>query len=137
MMNRTQALVLGFVLFSWIALVAILLGAPELYDAQLEPLGLAGLPVVRLAFLAVITSLLVVLAIGTLRRWRWTFWLVLVAFAAGILRVPLFVLQAVGAVSSDVPLWYAGLQAVVGIVQVCIAAAMFAGYRRHGVWGSF
>ncbi len=136
-MNRTQALLLAFVIFSWIALVAILLGAPELYDAQLEPLGLAGLPVVRLALLAGITSLLVVLAIGTVRRWRWTLWLVLVAFAAGILRVPLFALQVIGAVSSDVPLWFAGLQAVVGIVQVGIAAAMVAGYRRHGVWGSF
>ncbi len=136
-MNRTQALLLAFVIFSWIALVAILLGAPELYDAQLEPLGLAGLPVVRLALLAGITSLLVELAIGTVRRWRWTLWLVLVAFAAGILRVPLFALQVIGAVSSDVPLWFAGLQAVVGIVQVGIAAAMVAGYRRHGVWGSF
>jgi hypothetical protein len=135
--NRTQALLLGFVIFSWIALVAILIGAPDLYDAELKPLGLAGLPDVRLAFLAGITSLLVLLAIGTLRRWRWTFWLVLVAFAAGVLRVPLFALQALGAVSSDVPLWYAGLQAVVGIVQVGIAAAMFAGCRRHGPWGAF
>src|SRR5206468_1778435 len=88
-MNRTQALLIGFVIFSWVALVAILVGAPEMYDAQLRPLGLAGLPYARLAFLATITGLLVLLAIGTLRRWRWMFWLLLVAFAAGILRVPL------------------------------------------------
>jgi hypothetical protein len=136
-MNRTQALVLGFAIFSWMALVAILVGAPDVYDSELKPFGLAGLPAVRLAFLAVVTSLLVVLAIGTLRSWRWTFWLVLGAFAAGVLRVPLFALQALGATSSDVPLWYAGLQAVVGIVQVGIAAAMFVGYRRHGIWGAF
>jgi len=136
-MNRTQALLIGFVILSWAALVAILVGAPDLYDAELRPLGLAGLPYVRLAFLAAITGLLVLLAIGTLRRWRWMFWLLLIAFAAGVLRVPVFALQVVGAVSSDVPLWYTGLQAVVGLVQVAIAAAMFAGYRRHGPWGAF
>jgi hypothetical protein len=136
-MNRTQALVLGFAIVSWIALVAILIGAPELYDAELKPLGLAGLPDVRLAFLAAITSLLVLLAIGTLQRWRWTFWLVLVAFAAGALRVPVFGLQALRVIPLDVPLWYAGFQAVIGVVQVAIAMAMVVGYRRHGVWGAF
>jgi hypothetical protein len=136
-MNRTQVLVLGFAIFSWIALVAILFGAPDVYDSELRPLGLARLPGVRLGFLAVVTCLLAVLAVGTLRRWRWTFWLVLVAFAAGVLRVPIFTLQAVGALSSDVPLWYAGVQAIVGIVQVAIAAAMLLGYRRHGPWGEF
>jgi hypothetical protein len=40
--NRTQALILGFSLVAWIALVAILFAAPEIYDAQLKPLGLAG-----------------------------------------------------------------------------------------------
>jgi hypothetical protein len=136
-MNRTQALVLGFAIFSWMGLAAILVGAPDVYDTNFRPLGLAGLPAVRLAFLAVVTCLLAVLAIGTLRRWRWTFWLVLVVFAAGVLRVPIFALQALGAISSDVPLWYAGVQAIVGIVQVAIAAAMFLGYRRHGPWGAF
>ncbi len=67
-MNRTQALLIGFVIFSWVALVAILVGAPDLYDAELRPLDLAGLPYVRLAFLAAITGLLVLVAIGTLRR---------------------------------------------------------------------
>jgi hypothetical protein len=117
-MSRRQALVLGFVIVSWIALVAILVGAPELYDAELKPLGLAGLPDVRLAFLAAITSLLVLLAIGTLQRWRWTFWLVLVAFAAGALRVPVVGLRALRVIPLDVPPWYAGFQAVIGVVQV-------------------
>jgi len=135
--NRTQGLLLGFVIASWVALVAILIGAPEIYDAQLRPFGLAGLIWVRLAFLAAITSLLVLLAIGTLRRWRWTFWLVLVAFAAGVLRVPISALQVVGAIASDVPLWYAGMQALIGISQVVIAVAMVAGYRQNGLWGAF
>jgi hypothetical protein len=136
-MNRTQALPVGFAFLSWLALVAILVGAPDVLDAELRPFGLAGIPEFRLAFLAAITGLLVLLAIGTLRRWRWMFWPLLIAFAAGVLRVPLFALQILGAVSSDAPLWYTGLQAVVGVIQVAIAAAMFSGYRRHGPWGAF
>jgi hypothetical protein len=38
-----QALVLGFAIFAWMALVAILVGAPDVYDSELRPLGLAGL----------------------------------------------------------------------------------------------
>jgi hypothetical protein len=136
-MNRTQALVLGFSLVVWIALVAILFAAPDIYDAELQPLGLAGVAQARLGFLAAITALLTLLAVGTLRRWHWMFWLTLVAFAAGALRVPVFGLQAVGVLSLDVPLWYAGFQALIGVVQVAIAAAMVAGYRRNGVWGAF
>jgi hypothetical protein len=135
--NRTQALILGFSLAVWIALVGILLAAPEIYDAQLKPLGLAGVGQARLGFLAGITALLTLLAVGTLRRWRWVFWVVLIAFAAGVLRVPLFGLQAARVLPLDVPLWYAALQALIGIVQVAIAAAMLVGYRRDGVWGRF
>lgn len=72
-MNRTQALVLGFTLVVWIALVAILVTAPDLFDAELRPLGLAEVAQARLAFLAGITALLALLAVGTLRRWRWMF----------------------------------------------------------------
>ncbi len=136
-MNRTQALILGFSLAVWIALVGILLAAPEIYDAQLKPLGLAGVAQARLGFLAGITALLTLLAVGTLRRWRWVFWVVLIAFAAGALRVPLFGLQVARVLPLDVPLWYAALQALIGIVQVAIAAAMLVGYRRNGVWGRF
>jgi hypothetical protein len=135
--NRTQALILGFSLVAWIALVGILVAAPEIYDAELRPLGLAGVAQARLGFLAGITALLTLLAVGTLRRWRWVFWMVLVAFAAGVLRVPLFGLQAARVLPLDVPLWYAALQALIGIVQVAIAAAMLIGYRRNGIWGRF
>jgi hypothetical protein len=34
--------------------------------------------------------------VGVVRRWRWTFWLILVAFLFGVLRVPAAVLQFTG-----------------------------------------
>ena len=54
-----------------------------------------------------LTGFIGLLAFGVLRRWRWTFWLVLVAFLAGILRVPVAILQLTGVLATDVPAWYA------------------------------
>ena len=59
------------------------------------------------------------------------------AFAAGAVRIPVFGLQLLGLAPLDIPVWYAGLQALIGLVQVAIASAMYAGYRRHGMWGAF
>jgi type IV secretory pathway VirB6-like protein len=135
--NRTQALVLGFVAVSLAVLVLILLVAPELYDAQLAPIGLAGNEELRIGFFLAIAALIAVLVAGTLRRWRWTFWLILIAFAAGVVRAPVFGLQLIGLIPLDVPLWYAALQAAIGVAQLGIALAMWAGYRRGGPWGKF
>ncbi len=135
--NRTQALVLGFVAVSLAVLALILLLAPELYDAQLAPIGLTGNQDLRLGFFVAIAALIAVLGVGTVRGWRWTFWLILVAFAAGVLRVPVFGLQLLGVIPLDVPLWYAALQAAIGLAQVGIALAMWAGYRHAGPWGEF
>jgi hypothetical protein len=103
----------------------------------LQEIGLAGQPLVRLAFLAAVSLLLLVLAMGALRRWHWTFWLMLIASGSGPIRLPLSSLPAFGALPSDVPHWYAGLQALVGAIQIMIAAAMLRGYRRSGPWGAF
>ena len=35
------------------------------------------------------------------------------------------------------PAWYAAFQGVLGVVQLLIALAMIAGYRRAGVWGAY
>lgn len=135
-MNRTQGLVLGFFAAVWVALVVILIAAPEIYNQALRlpdsPRGAwaAG-------FLAVLSAFLLVLGVGVVRRWRWTFWLVLVAFILGVLRVPASGLQLAGVLSAAVPTWYALLQAFLGLVQFAIGLAMLAGYRRAGVWGSF
>jgi hypothetical protein len=39
MVNRTQALVLWFVLVAWLSLIVILVTAPEVYDEALPALG--------------------------------------------------------------------------------------------------
>jgi hypothetical protein len=135
MINRVQALVLGFLLMAWISLVVILVAAPEVYERRLRSLPGAQ-RVVEIVFVVALTAFIVLLSIGVLRRWRWMFWLILIAFLFGVLRIPVAVLQISGQMRPDGPLWYVILQGVIGLVQVLIALAMIHGYRRAGVWGS-
>jgi hypothetical protein len=135
MINRVQALVLGFLLMAWISLIAILAAAPEVYEQRLRSLP-GPQRIVDIVFVVALTGFIVLVSIGVLRRWRWIFWLILIAFLFGVLRIPLAVLQLSGHMAADGPSWYVIMQGVIGVVQVLIALAMIFGYRRSGVWGS-
>ena len=114
--------------------MVILVAAPGVYDRVLP--GRDNGPW-ALAFLAAIWVFLLLLSVGVVRRWRWTFWLILVAFVLGdLLRVPASVLQLVGVLPAQGPAWYVLLQALLGVMQFAIGLAMLAGYRRAGVWES-
>jgi hypothetical protein len=135
MVNRTQGLVLGFFLMTLVSLVVILVAAPEVYDQALRLPGASG--VEEVALLAALTGFIALLAVAVVRRWRWAFWLILVAFLAGVLRVPVAILQLTGALAADTPSWYVAFQGLIGVAQLAIGLAMLAGYRRSGVWGAF
>ena len=133
--NRTQAVVLGFVLLAWLSLLSILVAAPEVLDGALRlP---AGNRPAEIAFLVALSAFLALLAIGVVRRWRWTFWLVLVAFLAGLLRLPASVLELTGILPSAGPTWYTLFQAAIGLVQFVIGLGMLVGFRKGGAWGAF
>ena len=134
--NRTQRLVLGFFLAVWVALVAILLTAPQIYGNTLM-VGSGADALASLALLLAVSVLIGILAVGVVRRWRWTFWLILVAFLFGIVRVIATALQAVNVFPAGGPAWYLVFQAIIGAVQFLIALEMIAGYRKAGVWGAF
>ena len=136
MLSRTQVIVLAFVAAAWAAVVAILAAAPDVYDQAL------GLPIVdrrqfEVVFLAALSMFLVIVATGVVRRWRWMFWLILVAFLAGVIRLPASALELAGAIPHQGPAWYVMLQGVIGGVQFVIGIAMLMGYRRNGVWGNY
>jgi hypothetical protein len=114
--NRTQALVLGFLLLAWISLVAILVVAPEVYDQTLE-LPIVSRRLTELLFLALISAFIALLAVGESKRWRWTFWLILVAFLFGVLRVLAFILELMGVLPATGPTWYVVFQVVLGFAS--------------------
>lgn len=95
MVNRMQSFVLGFFVVVWICFVTILMVEPQVYESAMK-LSAGEHRLAGLAFLGAISTFLVLLSFGVLRRWRWTFWLILVAFLLGVLRVPASVLELTG-----------------------------------------
>jgi hypothetical protein len=126
--------VLAFLAAAWAGLLVILVLAPEIYDNTLR-LPPGDHLAIHVAFAGAIGALIVMAAIEVLRRRRWVFWLLALAFLAGALRVPASALQLAGMLPTADPPWYAVLQGVVGVVQLGIGWAMVVAYRRSGVWG--
>jgi hypothetical protein len=129
-MTSTQRMVTGFFVGVWALLVALRFAAS---DTLRTALGVDD-PAVSV-FIAGISVLITVVVIGVVRRWRWLFWLVLVACVGGVVRVSASALQLAGIIATTLPPWYIALQAIIGVAQIVIAAAMIRGYRRLGVWG--
>ncbi len=127
---------LGFFVLIWIALVAILFLSPGVYTQTLGKVGGESLAI-EASFLIVLSTLIAVLMLGVMRRWRWTFWLVLIVFFFGVFRLPASALQLAGMIPASGPTWYEALQGVIGAVQFLVAIAMFVGYRKAGLWGDF
>jgi hypothetical protein len=133
--NWVQGLVLVFFAAALVSLVAILLLAPEIYAEALRLPG-EGRSTAEIVFLGALTIFILVLALGVLRRWRWTFWLLVAAFLLGAVRVPASLLQLAGKLPSSGPAWYAVFQAGIGVFQFAIGLIMAAGYRRGGPWAA-
>jgi asparagine N-glycosylation enzyme membrane subunit Stt3 len=133
-MNRIKGLVLALFATYWVAVIVIWIAARPVFDQ------LGGLPRGRVdleaAEVLTLTALLMLLSVGIVRGWRWLFWLILLAFLAGILRVPAAALELAGKIPQQGPAWYVVLTAIVGTIQFVVALAMAAAYRRSGfVWG--
>jgi hypothetical protein len=134
--NRPQGLVLGFFLLAWVALVVLRAVAPDVFARALRLPPGAGGRATTAGFLAALSAFLILLGVGVVRRWRWTFWLVLVAFLAGGLRIPGAALELAGLLPAAAPGWYLALQGVLGLVQLGLGLVLLAGYRRAGIWGA-
>ena len=138
-MNRTKVLVLSLFAVYWVFVAALLVVAHDVYDSLLpQAVRLPGNQrPAEIGTLLVLTALLALLSTGVIRSWRWTFWLILVVFLVGILRVPASILQFAGIMPIQGPVWYVVLQAGIGFIQFVIALAMLAGYRKNGMWGAW
>jgi hypothetical protein len=54
--------------------------------------------------------------VDVLRSLPWE--LILVAFLAGVLRVPVAILQLTGVMAADAPRWYVSFQGLLGVLQL-------------------
>ena len=84
-----------------------------------------------------LSAFIALLGTGVIRRWRWAFWLILVAFLFGPVREVASLLALVGVLPADGTTWYVLYQVFLGLVQFVIALLMLAGRRRAGAWGAF
>lgn len=140
-MNGLKAVVIGLFAIYWVFIVTLLVFARRLYDrllvGQLSPfMTLSGdTRPAEIATLLALTALLTFLSVGIIRSWRWMFWLLALAFLAGILHVPVSALQLAGIIPLQSPTWYVTLQAVVSLIQFVIGVAMLVSYRKAGMWG--
>jgi hypothetical protein len=117
----------------WVAVIVIWIAARPVFDqvGGLRPRQVRN----ETAEVLALTALLVLLSVGVVRGWRWLFWLILVAFLAGILRVPAAALELAGKIPQQGPAWYVVLTATVGMIQFVVGLTMAASYRRSGIWG--
>jgi hypothetical protein len=135
-MNRSQALVVGFFAVVWVAVLVILAAAPDIWA---DALGLTPgrRHPAEYGFVTGLTVFIALLVVGMLRRWRWVFWLIVVAFLFGVLRVPMAVLQLAGVIHTTSPTWYVVFQGLLGVTQAAIGLLLLRGYRRAGTWGAY
>ena len=102
------------------------LAAREVYERRLRSLPGAQ-RIVEIVFVVALTAFIVLLSIGVLRRWRWTFWLIVITF-----RGAAHTCGRTAAFRTDDTrwaTWYVILQGVIGVLQVLIGLTMVRGYR--------
>jgi len=128
------ALIAFFVLAVGFLLIVYLI-SPQIYTQVLLVHAAAGeRPAAITLFLFAILLFVALLVVGVLRRWRWVFWGVLVAFVAQIIAIPVDVLQLAGVLPLDFPVWYEMVRLMVSILQLAIGIWMIWLYRRYATW---
>jgi hypothetical protein len=134
--RQLQWTLLAFFCLSALFLVGVYVVSPSIYTKTLllVPFRADRSPFLATLFLVGIGMLLAIVMIGVLRRWRWVFWLVLVAFGAMILEVLTTILQLTGVLPVLFPLWYNLCRMGVSLIAVIIAMWMLHISRHHGVW---
>jgi hypothetical protein len=134
--RRLQLTLLAFFGLSALMLVVVYVAAPSIYTDTLSlmPSPTLRSPAAAALLLVAVGVLIALLMIGVLRRWRWVFWLVLMAFSTMILDVPATILQLAGILPVLFPLWYNLCRMGISLIAVGIGIWMFHIYRHHGVW---
>jgi hypothetical protein len=133
-----QQAIIGFFILCALFAIIVYIVAPSIYAAQLK---VSSTPTDRYPFLAtlLLVAILAIISVGIIGvacRWRWLFWLLLLAFGFSILEIPVTVLLLmVGSSMLDsTPFWYTISRMAVSLLEVGLAVWMIQVYRHYGVW---
>ena len=134
--SRLERVLVAFFLLATLFLLVVYFVSPSIYTdtLMLQSTPADRYPLAATLFLASIVVLIAVLLVGIVRRWRWVFWLLLIAFTAMILEIPATILQLTGVIASLFPVWYSLCRMGVSVIAVGIAGWMWYIYRHYGVW---
>jgi hypothetical protein len=91
-------------------------------------------PLLAILFLVAIVAFVSMLMYGVARRWRWLFWLILVAFTGSVIQIPVEILQLTGVLPNPNPVWYSLLRSGIGVIEIGFAFWMLQTYRHYGIW---
>ncbi len=127
---------IAFFILAATSLLVVYLADPAIYAQSLWLMSSPAdrYPVPVTLFLVGILAVIALLILGVVRHWRWLFWLMLVAFAASALQIPVTLVQMTGVLSSSDPLWYSLFRMGGCVVELALAVWMIQVYRREGVW---
>lgn len=134
--RRLERTLLAFFLLATLFAIVVYVADPSIYSniLLLGPSPTDPHPFATTLFLLALVVFLIVLTVGVRRRWRWLFWLLLIAFGAMILDIPVTILQLVGLLPALFPVWYNLCRMGVSLLAVLIAIWMFLIYRHYGIW---
>lgn len=134
--RRLEIAVIAFFTLMLLSLLVIYAVDPSIYlqSLKLTPSPVDRFPWPATLFLICLVAFLGVLSVGVLRHWRWTFWLMLIAFSASVLQFPAELLQISGVLPLTSPLWYSLFRLAVAVLELGLAVWMIQVYRHKGIW---
>ncbi|HLY30875.1 MAG TPA: hypothetical protein VKQ36_07585 [Ktedonobacterales bacterium] len=134
-----QVTLIAFFVVVTVFLLVIYAIDPAIYVQTLlgknAPVARDAHPLIVTAFLLGILAFVGVGVVGVVRRWRWVFWLLLIAFMLSFLVIPGVALELAGIIpAAPIPLWYGLTRMATGAAETVIGVWMILIYRRYGVW---
>lgn len=92
---------------------------------------------VTLGFTVVLTAVTAtIIVIGTVRLWRWVYWLLVAGYLLALLSIPQNVLYALGlgTITLTLPAWWSVLGIFIALAEGALGIWMIILYRRFGTW---
>jgi hypothetical protein len=133
--KQLEWVLIAFFVLVALSLVVIYALDPAVYGQVLSlQAGASSYPLAVTLFFVGILGFITLLIVGVRRHWRWVFWIILVAFGAAVLDIPVTLLQLLNVLPALFPVWYSLYRMGISCIQVVIALWMGRSYLQHGVW---